>query len=147
MEPFVRSAYNYDMNQAGDESGLECKDPTLTQQQFKDEVDINTLVERFGLTGTIPQLEHLPSLGDYEGIFDFQTAMNAVVEAKRTFLSMPAKLRARFQNDPQQFVEYFDDEGNREEAEKMGLIAKRPDPEPALAPKAPEKQGDTPKNP
>lgn len=141
MNPFVRSAYNYDMNAAGDESGLQCNDPTLTQQSFKDEVDINTLVERFGLTGEMPQLQQLPSFGDFEGIFDYQTAQNAVVAARETFQSLPAKLRTKFDNDPQKFISFFDDEENRAEAIKLGLIERPKDPQPL------QKQGDTPTTP
>lgn len=147
MATFVRSEYNYDMNEASEESGLECKDQSLTQQQFKDEVDINTLIERFGLSGEMPQLQQLPSYDDYSGIFDYQTAMNAVVAAQRQFQSLPATTRSRFNNDPQKFVEYFDDEDNRAEAEKMGLIQKRPPAEPAPVQETQRKQGDTPKTP
>lgn len=52
--PFLRTPYNYDMNAAGDESGLRCEDATRAQQQFKEESDINTIVARFGLTGEMP---------------------------------------------------------------------------------------------
>lgn len=124
--PFLRTAYNYDMNEAGDESGLECKDPTLTQQHFKDEVDINTIVERFGLTGEMPQLQQLPSYGDYSGIFDYQTAMNAVRAADESFMNLPAKIRNRFDNNPQKFVDFCEDDDNKEEAYKLG-IALRPE--------------------
>ena len=125
---FIRSPYNYDMNKAGDESGLECKDQTLAQQHFKDECDINTIVDRFGLTGEIPVIEHLPQSQDFEGIFDYQTAMNAIVAAQRTFDSLPAKLRARFQNSPAEFVAFCDDTENLDEAIKLGLASKRPQP-------------------
>lgn len=133
MNPFVRTAYNYDMNEAGDESGLECKDPTLAQQQFKDEVDINNLVEKYKLNGEMPQLEKLPEYGDFTGIFDYQTAMNAIVAADRDFMSLPAKLRIRFNNDPNEFVNFFADESNRDEAIKLGLIAKPAEPQVPLA--------------
>lgn len=119
-------------------SDLDCSaDPTLAQQHFKDECDINTLVERFHLTGEMPQvIEKLPSASDYEGIFDFQSAMNAIVAAQRQFMTFPAKLRARFENDPQQLLEFLEDTENREEAERLGLIEKKPEPAPAPQPVA-----------
>lgn len=120
--PFLRTQYNYDMNKAGDESGLKCEDKTLAQQQFKDEVDINTIVERFGLTGQLPDDVRTPQYGDYEGVFDFQTAMNAVREAQENFMELPAKTRARFHNDPQELLEFLDEEQNRPEAVKLGLV-------------------------
>lgn len=152
--PFIRSPYNYDMNEAGDESGLACKDPTLTQQSFKDEADINTLVERFHLTGEMPQLQQLPSYDDYTGLFDYQTAMNAVIAARQTFESLPAKTRARFHNEPQEFLEFFEDPENRPEAIRMGLIQAPPEvltkaqeKDKRLEPEVPETKGETPTTP
>lgn len=133
MTPFVRSAYNYDMNEASDESGLDCKDPTLTQQSFAEEVDINNIVNRLNLNGEMPQLQKLPEYGDFTGIFDYQTAMNAVVAANRDFMSLPAKLRTRFNNDPHEFVEFFADPDNKDEAIKLGLIEKPAEPQVPLA--------------
>lgn len=121
--PFLRTPYNYDRNKAGDESGLDCKDPSLTQQQFAEEADINVMVERFHLTGEMPQLTNLPSSQDYDGIFDFQSAMNTIVAAQRQFMTLPAKTRAYFENDPQQFLEFFQDPANKPEAIRLGLVA------------------------
>lgn len=120
--PFVRNPYNYDMNEASDESGLECKDPSLAQQQFAEESDINFIADRYGLTGEMPQVLQLPAYQDFEGIFDFQSAQNAVIEAQRQFLTLPAKTRTRFDNDPQKLLAFLDDPENRAEAEFLGLI-------------------------
>lgn len=160
--PFLRTQFNYNMNDAGDESALACKDQSLTQQSFRDEVDINTIVERFHLTGEVPQLEKLPSYDDFTGVFDYQTAMNAIVAARHTFDSLPAKLRARFNNDPAQFVDFCDDGENIDEAIKLGLVDKKITQEEQLALeldrpvtlndlreafKVPENKGETPKPP
>lgn len=138
--PFLRTAYNYDMNKAGDESALECKDQTLTQQQFLEETDINTIVRRFGLTGELPTDFREPQYGDYTGIFDYQTAMNAVRQADETFMEMPANIRARFHNNPQELLEFLDDDDNRQEAIKLGLVKKADEPS-KEAPQAPQTSG------
>ena len=44
-------------------------------------------------------------------------------------MQLPAKARARFQNDPQQFMEFMNDEENIAEAIKLGLATKREEPE------------------
>lgn len=119
---FVRAAYNYDMDKASLDNGLTCNDKTLAQQHFKEECDINTIVERFGLTGEVPTLQQLPAYQDYEGIFDFQTAMNQVRLANEEFMTLPAKIRARFNNEPQRFLEFCADDDNRDEARKLGLL-------------------------
>lgn len=120
--PFLRTAYNYDMNEAGDESGLECLDKTLTKQSFADEVDINTIVERFHITGELPTNVRMPTYQDFTGIFDFHSAMNAIAQANEAFDKMPAAVRARFHNDPAEFVEFCSKDENHKEAAKMGLL-------------------------
>lgn len=120
--PFVRNPYNYDTNAASRESGLECKEKTLTKQAFKDECDINTIVERFHITGELPQNVRMPSYGDFTGVNDFQSAMNAIAIANEAFDAMPANVRARFHNDPAEFVDFCSDKANLEEAKKLGLV-------------------------
>lgn len=51
MTPFFKTPYNHDTNAESDASGLECKDPSLAQQHFKDECDINVLFARYLETG------------------------------------------------------------------------------------------------
>jgi len=128
--PFVRSAYNYDMEEASDESGLSCPEPTRAQQQFKEECDINTIVERFGLTGELPRDVRVPVNGDFaDAVTDFQSAMNLALEAEKGFMAMPANVRARFNNDPGQLVAFVSDPSNREEARSLGLLV--PEAKPA----------------
>lgn len=119
---FLRTGYNYDMNQAGDESALECQDATLAKQSFAEEVDINTIVRRFNITGELPTNVRMPSYGDFSGVFDFHTAMNAVAQANESFDAMPAEVRARFHNNPDEFVNFCANPENLEEARKLGLV-------------------------
>lgn len=127
--PFVRSAFNYDPAVVSDETGLKCQDLSLAKQSFADEVDINTIVRRFGLTGELPQNVRIPQSGDFTDVQDFHSAMNAIRMAQESFDAMPAEVRARFQNDAEKFVEFCLDDKNRAEAEKLGLV----DPSKAIA--------------
>lgn len=129
MFPFVRSAYNYDMDEASAESGLFTDlevDPSRTVQSQKDEADINVIVRNFGLTGTVPGNYRPPLLEDFNEVVDFHSAMNAVKAAERSFMQVPAELRARFGNDPQRFVEFCSDEANLDEMRKLGLANPAP---------------------
>ena len=135
---FVRSPYNYDMSKASEESGLSCQDPSLTQQQFAEETEIRTIVERFGLTGQLPENVTVPQFGDFTEVTDFHSAMNAVREANEAFLQFPAKVRERFNHDPQRLLEFVSDGSNRDEAIKLGFIDLPPAlPSPAEPSKAP----------
>lgn len=134
--PFVRSPYNYDRHAASNASGLLCRDPSLAVQDAKDEVDINTIVRRFGLTGELPEDVRAPSYGDFAGVRDYHSAMNAVCVANEAFDAMPPEVRLRFNNDPGSFVDFCSVPGNEDELRKLGLIPP--------VPTAPEPPGDVP---
>lgn len=138
---FLRTMYNYDTDAASNESGLACEEPSLAQQHFKDECDINTILEKFNITGLLPESPLSPRYGDFTGIGDYHTAMNRVMAAKDEFMTLPAQIRARFNNDPAQLIEFLENSDNRKEAEELGLV------EPAAAEvveaaKTPEKAAD-----
>jgi phage internal scaffolding protein len=122
---FVRSAYNYDTDLASYESGLDCVEPSMTQQSFKDECDINTILERFNVSGQVPVSPIDPQYGDFSGVTDYQSALNAVIAAQAGFDSLPARVRERFANDPAAFVDFCLDESNREEMIQLGLVIER----------------------
>lgn len=102
-------------------TGLACCDPSLAHQSFKEEADINEIVRRFGLTGVIPQGLKVPTYQDFEDVFDFQTAQNALVAADRAFMALPAEIRKRFGNNAGEFVDFCSDPKNLDEMRKMGL--------------------------
>lgn len=137
--PFQRTPYNYDTDKASNEHGLECKDPSLAQQQFKDSSDINVLFAKYLETGEIPQITNTLSYTNFEGPFNFQTAMNAVRAAQEEFAQLPARIKNRFDNDPQKLLDFLDDERNKDEAIFLELVSKpaAPAPTPPLAQPAP----------
>lgn len=122
IEANARNPYNYDVDAASIESGLKCEDVSRTIQSAKDEVDINTIVRRFGITGAIPQNVRAPTYGDFTGVRDFHEAANAIRSAAESFMEMPAEVRSRFQNDAGKFVDFCSDEANRDEMKKLGLL-------------------------
>lgn len=130
--PFLRTPYNYDVDKASDDSGLECKDPSLAQQHMAEECDINYIVERFGVTGQFPVApSHTPTYGDFTGIGDYRQALDAVMAADEAFMALPAKIRERFDNDPALFVDFCssNDPADRSEAMELGLIPYPPKPD------------------
>lgn len=124
-QEFIRSPYNYDSDKLSDQTGLLCKDESLTEQEHLEEADINYVAERFMRTGMLPQILDLPEPGDFEGVFDFQTAMNQINHARDEFMSLPARVRSRFDNDPSKLLEFVHDRANYDEAVAMGFIPKK----------------------
>ncbi len=123
---FVRNPYNYDMALVSQETGLECKDPSLAQQHMKDECDINVIVERFGVTGRIPVTAIEPSYGDFSGVGNYHDALNRIKAADEAFMALPAKIRARFDHDPNALLQFLQNDDNRNEAIEIGLIDGEP---------------------
>lgn len=94
---------------------------SLTQKHQAHDTDINVIVKRFGVTGQLPQRLNALNLGAFDEIFDYQSAMNALVAADRAFMSIDADIRARFHNDPQKFHDFVLNKENEPELRKLGL--------------------------
>lgn len=107
-------------------SDLDCPDPSLAQQSFKDDADINVMLERFKVTGQMPVGVVMPTYGDFNGVSDYRSAVDAINKASNAFMDMPAEIRSRFQNDPQRFLEFCSDDKNRDEAIRLGLVPAAP---------------------
>lgn len=96
-----------------------------TRQEFKDDADINLLLKRFGVTGKMPAPLKAPQYGDFTQVDDFESAMNALLDARDRFDALPASIRDEFDNDPQEFLDFVQDPENEDEAREMGLIPKK----------------------
>jgi phage internal scaffolding protein len=111
----IRPDGNLDISTINDE-------PSLTQQQFKDECDINNIIRNYTQTGELPLSNRVGQFLDVSHITDYQTALHTVMEAEQAFLQIPANIRTRFENSPQQLVDFLYDSKNKDEAIKLGLI-------------------------
>lgn len=118
----VRVIGKYDSQALSDATGLRCLDKSRASQEFREEVDINTITTRFGLTGELPSGVPMVLQGDFTNALDFRSAMNLVVAARESFDAQPAHVRARFDNDPHKFLEFTSRVENLDEAIKLGLV-------------------------
>jgi phage internal scaffolding protein len=131
--PFIRNPYNYDKEEVSNETGLLCKDESLAQQHMKDECDINVIIERFGVTGELPNSPVSPRYGDFSEVTDYHSALNQINATMDDFMAMPAKLRVRFDHDPVKLLEFLENDQNRDEAIQLGLIDGKPVAEPIVS--------------
>nr|QJB20059.1 MAG: internal scaffolding protein [Microvirus sp.] len=80
--------------------------PSRTKQEFKDQCDVNRIVENFTRTGRLDQLQ--AARGFYADISahpdSYQESLNLVLEAREAFDMLPAETRAMFGNDVQNFL-------------------------------------------
>lgn len=103
------------------------KEPTMTQQSDRDTTNINVIVARYMKSGQpLPQVTEPGKFGDFTGISSFTDAMEMITKAKESFHEIPAQIRAKFNNDPAQFLTFIHDEKNIPELVKMGLATQRP---------------------
>lgn len=123
-------SWSFDRAASSRATGLECKDPSLAIQSQKDEADINTIVRNFGVTGRVPQSVRLPQYGDFDGVDDYRSAVEAVKAAEAAFMSIPSSIRERFHHDPQAFSDFCLKPENLSQLREWGL-APTPAPVPA----------------
>lgn len=113
---------------------------TQTKQSFKKDADINHIMAQYEKTGLLTHLnKHQGNYGDFTNAVDYHTAINMVQEAEEMFLTIPAKIRAKFQNDPAEFLHFVQNPENLTEMQEMGLAPLTPAPgsTPDAVPEAP----------
>jgi len=121
---------------------IDCsKDKPLTQQSAKDECDVNVIIDRIKRGADLPNTNpNPPKYGDFTSIpKDLRECLNVVRQADELFMSMDAKVRRRFDNDPAKLLDFLNDANNRVEAVSLGLVEAPPiaavePPSPAKAP-------------
>jgi len=102
---------------------LSAFEPSRTQQQFKEECDINRIVTQSMKNGLSPFREPDPRLyADFSEPQDLQESMHVVNHAKQQFASLPSKVRERFGNSPEKFLAFVGDPENVREMVKLGLM-------------------------
>ena len=119
----VKNPITYDRDENSARSTFVFSKPSLAKQSFRDDCDINNILRKFNVTGQLSVNGLQPQYGDFSGVTDYQSALNAVMAAQDSFLALPAKVRSRFDNDPALFVEFASDEANKEEMRAMGLLS------------------------
>lgn len=77
---------------------------SYTQQHFRDEVDINVIMRRFGVNQQIPQFMSNGVYGDFTGIEDYEGALERIERAQAGFMKLPAEVREQFSNDPGELI-------------------------------------------
>ena len=101
-------------------------EPSKTDQQFKDDVNVNNVIAKYMRTRDARVLgSRVGQYADLTKLTDLSGAMNQVLMARDAFESLPSKLRQRFGHDPLAFVEYMQDPSNHKEAIELGLMVEK----------------------
>lgn len=105
-----------------DDPGIINTEPSLTQEHFADSCDVNKIMADYQYTGIMPQKPGAV-YGDFTNADDFRTALQTIVETQNNFLSMPPEIRARFGNDPANFIAFCENPDNLPELHRMGFTS------------------------
>jgi hypothetical protein len=98
----LRTPYNYDRDQVSKNTAVIFEDETLTQQNFKDDADLNIMIRKYGV---LPVQEVNWNEFDASVIpSDYHQLQNKLIEADQAFMSLPAELRQEVNNDPAQLL-------------------------------------------
>lgn len=122
--------------------------PSMTKQEFVREADINNILKQYSVTGMLNHVSANAAMGAYQDLpdsFDFQESMHTVKAAETAFMTLPAKLRARFDNEPSLFLEFASDPKNLDEMRTLGLAKPAPPPRPQDTEPSKEPTKDQPK--
>lgn len=102
-------------------------EPGVTQQNFKDECDINIILERARNGVPISHLNaRIAQYGDVSSIPDYRSALDTVNRANGLFMELDAKVRERFANDPAKFLAFAQNPANVDEMVRLGLAVPKP---------------------
>ena len=128
MTPPIPFKTRYNHNPAS-ERDLTCGLPSLTDQQFKDDADINVLCARYRERGyyynplaAVREKPRMPQFGDFSRLPDLGTALSNVAQAQEMFMRLPAEVREACGHDPAAFIALEKNPQMQELLKKYGLV-------------------------
>lgn len=101
--------------------------PSLTQQHLASECDINAIMAKIQLGEQVFINDRSAVYDDFTGVSTYQDAVNRIRAVEEEFMALPAEMRARFNNEPAELLKFIQNEENREEAIKIGLLDEEPE--------------------
>jgi len=110
-----------------------------TQAHFAEQCDVNNIVKKYKVNGFLSHTHGRQGVyGDFSNVTDYQTALQTVIDAQNGFMTLPASVRKKFENDPQQLLTFLSDPKNAQEAFDLGLTKTNPSLSQTLPPNSPQ---------
>jgi len=104
-----------------------------TQRNTADAVNINSIMNKYRLTGTVLQRPDAPTFGDFTQCHDYFDAVMLVQQAEESFMTLDPNLRARFNNNPGEFLAALEDPSMKKELTELGVyVQNTAEPTPAV---------------
>lgn len=119
----------------------------MTKQAFAEETNINAIMAKYQATGQFTHVNHNPAMyGDFSKINNLQEAIDQVDAANEIFMSLPAEVRSKFDNNPAKFID-FSQMATAEQLLEHGVIVEAPQQSEQVATTPPPMPAETPAEP
>lgn len=113
--------------------GVKFEKPSMTQQHFKEQCDINRILDSYRVKARalgVSVSELMPKLGseqfaDVSNLDDYLTAQNRISQVNQMFEALPAEVRRSFDDDPSNFVAALGDSNNYSKFADLGILDKQ----------------------
>lgn len=110
---------------------IDCSEPKLTDQSYKNMCDINVIMANYAKTGVFGHINNNePRYVDNTTVPNLEEAYAIVTRAENLFYELPADIRKLMDNDPSQLEAFIQNPQNADILLKNGVIVKREDPKP-----------------
>lgn len=110
------------------------------QQHFKDDADINQIVQR-AIKYNQPYVDpmkinksRVPLSGEFPDAVSYHEALNLVLDADAAFDALPSSARKLFEHDPSLYMEYLNNPESFSEAIQKMVPVPQPEPKPEDSP-------------
>ncbi len=101
------------------------------KQSFKKECDINEIMKKYQKTGAVAHFNKMSARYEDVSPIDFKQAMDTITSTQQMFEALPSTLRNKFHEDPAEFLDFVQDDKNKQEMISLGMIDERPGSIPA----------------
>lgn len=99
---------------------------SIVEQHHKDSCDINNIVNKYMKHGVVPaDRSAFAQYGDFSQVKSFGEMMVKMREASQSFMTLPAEVRAHFENDAARFLDAFSDPNQQKYLLDHGILQKK----------------------
>ncbi len=94
-------------------------DKGLTKQTFRDETDINKILQKFQVSGVVSHLNKFEGMYGEFADFDFLNANLMLNKGADIFAALPSEVRREFDQDPSKFFAFVNDVENKDKLNEL----------------------------
>lgn len=95
-----------------------------TQQHYREIVNVNTIMKKAQKSGVLPVVNQESYYAEIPTSYDYKKMLDRIISIDQKFNALPADVRSKFGNDPDQILKYLKDPKNEKEARELGLLRK-----------------------